>query len=236
MSTRLAVIPARGGSKRIPEKNIRQFAGRPMIAHTLEVARASGLFDVIHVSTESERIAGIAAALGFPVAFLRPAQLADDHTPLMPVLRYDAEAFMARGRNFDEVWMLMACAPLIEPDDLRQAAALFAKAGGRHPVLPVAPFPAPVEWAFRMDGAGNLTPLQPSAMGVRSQELETKYYDTGTFCALPSQLVLDSAGAGDFAGYIGYPLDRAKAVDIDDEDDWEFAEIVFAGQRARGRS
>ena len=143
---------------------------------------------------------------------------------------------MAQGRNFDEVWMLMACAPLIEPDDLRQAAALFAKADGRHPVLPVAPFPAPVEWAFRMDGAGNLTPLQPSAMGVRSQDLETKYYDTGTFCVLPPRLVLDSTGAGDFAGYVGYPLDRAKAVDIDDEDDWELAEIVFAGRRARGPS
>jgi pseudaminic acid cytidylyltransferase len=229
--TRLAVIPARGGSKRIPGKNVREFAGRPMIAHILQTARTAGLFDVIHVSTESGDIARVVEDLGFPVSFLRPAELADDHTPLMPVLRYEAEAFIAKGFNFDEVWMLMACAPLIEENDLYRAAQLFAQAGGRRAVLPVAAYPAPIEWAFRMDGDGNLTPAQPSAMGVRSQDFETKYYDTGTFSVLPLQMVLQSTGAGDFSDYIGYLLERVKAIDIDDEDDWALAEIVFAGLR-----
>ena len=114
---RLAIIPARGGSKRIADKNIRAFCGRPMIAHILDTARASGLFEVIHVSTESPRIASVVEALGFEVHFPRPiAQLADDKTPLMPVLRYVTETFQSRGQTFDEVWLLMACAPLIEAE------------------------------------------------------------------------------------------------------------------------
>jgi N-acylneuraminate cytidylyltransferase len=206
-----------------------------MIAHILEAARASGLFDVIHVSTESERIAHVVEKLGFPVAFLRPAELADDHTPLLPVLRHAASTFALRGQTFDEVWVLMPCAPLIEPEDLHGAARLFTEKGGRHPVLPVAPYPAPVEWAFRRDSEGGLFPAHPSAMGIRSQDLETKYYDTGSFCVMPSQFVLDSKGAGDFTGYVGYLLRRAKAIDIDNENDWELAEVIFAGLRALGR-
>src|SRR3981189_1479338 len=95
VTSRLAVIPARGGSKRIPEKNIREFFGRPMIAYILETARRSGLFDVIHVSTESPGTAEVVERLGFPVAFSRPAELADEHTPLMPVLRHAAATFAA---------------------------------------------------------------------------------------------------------------------------------------------
>lgn len=206
-----------------------------MIAYILETARRSGLFDVIHVSTESPRIAEVVERLGFPVAFSRPAELADEHTPLMPVLRHAAATFAAAGQNFDEVWLLMACAPLIEPADLQSAARLFAEKGGRRPVLPVASYPAPVEWAFSRDNESNLTALQPAAMGTRSQDLETKYYDTGSFCVLPSRLVLNTEGPGNFAGYVGCPIGRAQAIDIDDEGDWKFAEIIFAGLRALGR-
>lgn len=114
MSLRLAIVPARGGSTRIPEKNIRDFCGKPMIAHILNAARKSGLFEFIHVSTESTHIAEIVQRLGFPIDFPRPGELANDHTPLMPVLKYVVETYQSSGRRFDEIWLLMACAPLIE--------------------------------------------------------------------------------------------------------------------------
>src|SRR5438445_10500267 len=111
MVSRLAIIPARGGSKRIPDKNIRDFCGRPMIGHILETASASKLFDTIHVSTESRRIADVVRALGYSVDFLRPDILADDHTPSMLVLRYVVETYAAPRRQYDAICLLVACSP-----------------------------------------------------------------------------------------------------------------------------
>jgi N-acylneuraminate cytidylyltransferase len=233
MTRRLAIVPARGGSKRIPDKNIRDFCGRPMILHTLLTARESNLFDVIHVSTDSARIADVATQAGFAPQFARPAELADDHAPLMPVLRYVTERFRSSGRNFDEVWLLMACSPLIEAEDLRGAAELFTAGGGTSPVLPVAPYPAPIEWAFSRDEGGRLTALHPGMFAVRSQDLETRYYDTGSFCIFPAERVVQSEGAGNDSGFIGYSLPRKKAVDLDTEDDWQLAEIAYRLREAK---
>ena len=134
---------------------------------------------MIHVSTESPRIAAVVESLGLMIDFLRPSALADDHTPLLPVLRYVTETFAARGRYFDEVWLLMACAPLIEPEDLVGAAQLYANAHGQWAVLSVTSYPVPLEWAFEREVNGRLLPVHPGKFAVRSQELGTKYYDTG---------------------------------------------------------
>src|SRR5260370_35100007 len=107
MTSRLAIVPARGGSKRIPDKNIREFFGRPMITHILNAARASNLFDLIHVSTDSTRISDAVTEAGFAPHFPRPDDLADDHTPLMPVLRYVTERFLEGGDRFYEMWLLL---------------------------------------------------------------------------------------------------------------------------------
>lgn len=232
---RLVVIPARGGSKRIPNKNIRDFCGKPMLAHALDAARASALFDTIHVSTDSETIADVAAHCGNPVDFMRPAALADDHTPIMPVLKYAAEEYQCRGRTFDQVWLLMACVPLIEARDLIAAEQLFRDAGGGQPLLAVAEFQAPVEWAFRREAEGRLVPVQPGMFAVRSQDLEKKYFDAGAFAVFPAATVLSSEGAGSDAGFLGYPLPKGMAIDIDDEQDWALAETIFrfrAGKQA----
>jgi len=225
--TRIAIVPARGGSKRIPNKNIRDFGGRPMISHILHTARASNLFDVMHVSTEDARIAQVAEGLGFPVGFMRPAELADDYTPLMPVLRHVVETFAARSQRFDEVWLLMACAPLIDTDDLHKGADLFAQTGSRTPVMAVSAYPAPTEWAFERQQDGRLNPVQPGMFAVRSQDLTTKYFDAGTFYVYPERWVRESTGAGDYHSYVGLVLPRHKAVDIDTEEDWQLAELLF---------
>lgn len=224
---RLAVIPARGGSKRIPNKNIRDFCGKPMIAHILAAAQASGLFDVVHVSTESAAIADVASGQGFPVDFMRPDSLADDYTPIMPVLKYVTDEYQRRGRTFDQVWLLMACAPLIAARDLVAAEKLFAEAGGETHLLAVSEFQAPIEWALRRGADGRMVPMQPGMFAVRSQDLETKYFDAGSFAIFPAATVQRTQGVGMDTGYIGYVLPKGTAVDIDDQRDWELAEAIY---------
>ncbi len=231
MPRHLAVIPARGGSKRVPNKNIRDFCGKPMIAHILEAARDSGLFNEIHVSTDSAQIREVVEGLGFRVDFMRPAELADDQTPIMPVLKHVVEKFASLGREFQEVALLMACAPLISADDLRKAQELFAKHGSAMPVLGVAQYPCPIEWAFRRDAGGRLSPVQPGMFATRSQDLAPSYFDAGLFSIFPANFVLDSVGAGSDADFIGHILPRYKAIDIDTLDDWSLAEAIYRGAR-----
>lgn len=236
MSKRIAIVPARGGSKRVPKKNIRDFCGAPMISHILSAASECGLFDEIHISTDCDEIAGVVEKLGFAVEFRRPASLSDDHTPLMPVLKYVLDEYIKRGQTFDSMTLLMPCSPMITAQDLRGGAALFDAHEGKHAVLSVSEYPCPVEWAFRLDSGGALLPLQPGMFSVRSQDLAPAYYDAGQFCIMPIQRVLAAQGAGNDEGYIGYPIQKYQAIDIDTMGDWEFAELVFNGILKRARS
>ena len=229
MST-LAVIPARGGSTRIPRKNIVDFAGRPLIAHILETARVSGLFEEIHVSTDDAEIAETVSTLGHPPAFMRDPALADDFVGVVPVLRWVHEHYAAKGCHFDTVTLLMATAPLLEPSDLRNGHAMYERLGGTKPILAVAPYPAPIEWAFRLGDDGLLAPLQPGMADIRSQDLTPVWYDSGTFGIFPStSLSLPLVEKGSFAAF---PIAPYKAIDIDDPDDLRFAEIVWRGMRS----
>jgi N-acylneuraminate cytidylyltransferase len=229
---RLAIIPARGGSKRIPNKNVRDFCGKPMIAHILSAARESGLFETVHVSTENAAIASVAAEQGYPVDFMRPENLADDYTPIMPVMKYAVDEYERRGRSFDQVWLLMACAPLIAASDLVAAEELFVKSGGHAHLLAVSEFQAPIEWALRRDTNGLLVPLQPGMFAVRSQDLEKRYFDAGSFAIFPTATVQRTEGPGIDTGFIGYVLPKGSAVDIDDERDWMLAEAIYQLRQA----
>ncbi len=227
MIRRLAVIPARGGSKRLPRKNIHEFCGKPMIGHILDTAKSSKLFETIHVSTEDEEIYKISSDLGFSPDFKRPDRLADDITPIVPVLKYVTEQYLKMGTSFDQVWLLMACAPLITSDDLKGAAALFEKHNGLNPVLAITEYAAPIEWAFDRDDQGRLTPLQPGMFSTPSNNIKPKYHDTGTFLVFSADSVLSSVGAGSDHGYIGAPISRESGIDIDSSDDWRLAEAVY---------
>lgn len=226
---RIAIMPARGGSKRLPGKNVAEFFGAPLLAHALQAARKSGLFECIHVSTDDGAIARVAADLGFAPDFMRDAGLADDQTPLLPVAKWTLEQYASRGKRFATVCLLMPTAPLIEAEDLRRAEALYRKHGGRRAVLAVARFPAPVEWALRLAPDGQLTPREPGQMQRRSQDLEPAYYDAGAFVFYPAATV--AAGQPDDRNFLAYVLDRHKAVDIDDADDLEFARALMRGRR-----
>ncbi|MBF0096748.1 MAG: acylneuraminate cytidylyltransferase family protein [Magnetococcales bacterium] len=229
---RIGIIPARGGSKRVPRKNIRDFCGKPMMAHILAAAAASGLFDVLHVSTEDPEIMAIAADLGYPVHFPRPMALADDHTGLMPVLKSVVHTFQSMGYAFDQVVLLMACSPLIDAEDLQQAAALFAQVGGQAPVLSMAPYAVPIEWAFSRQASGAIIPVQPGMFATRSQDLEPRYYHTGNYVFFPTERVLRD-GPVDQSGYVGHILPKWKGIDIDDDEDWYLAEALFRTLHAK---
>jgi N-acylneuraminate cytidylyltransferase len=227
---RIAIVPARGGSKRIPKKNIIDFHGRPLMSYPIRAAERSGLFDAIHVSTDSPRIAEVAAALKHPVDFMRDPTLADDHTPLLPVLQWTLDQYAQRGRRFESVCLLMPTAPLIDADDLKQAETIFRDHGATHTVMAIARFPAPIEWAFRLDETQRLVPCQPRMAAVRSQDLAPAYYDTGTFLFIPEADV--RAGRLDEERIVPYHLSRRKAVDIDDYEDLELARVLYRGGAA----
>ncbi len=132
------------------------------------------------------------------------------------------------GKRYDEVWLLMACAPLIEASDLIGAARMFSETGARTPVLSVASYPAPIEWAYRFDDNKMLVPVQPDMIAVRSQDLLPAYHDTGSFCIFPGSMALEGSTDGRLFGYL---LPRHKAVDIDNEDDLQFAEAIFLSRK-----
>ena len=146
--SKLAVIPARGGSKRIPRKNIRLFAGKPMIAYAIEAALSSGVFDHVVVSTDDPEIAGIAADHGASLPFVRPAHLADDMTPTVPVVAHAIETCQALGWGVQQVCCIYPGVPFIQASDLVQALDLLL-GGNAHYVFPVTPFPSAIQRALR---------------------------------------------------------------------------------------
>jgi len=200
-----------------------------MISYALQAAKESKLFDVIHVSTDSERTAQTVTQLGFSIDFMRPMELADDHTPIMPVLKYVLETYHDRGIEFEEVTLIMACVPLLEAEDLIQASKLKAENSHQKKVLGVAPYPVAVEWAFKRHVDGTMLPVQPGMFSVRSQDLDVKYFDAGLFCFLSAEEVLASEGAGTDNAFLGQIVPKYKVVDIDEPEDWILAEALYIG-------
>ena len=229
---RIAIIPARGGSKRIKGKNIIDFEGRPMISYPLMAVKQSGLFSKIHVSTDNQEIADVVKRLGFPIDFLRPDHLADDHTPVLEVARYVLKTYHEQGISFDSFTMIMACSPLLISDDFLQAQSLFEKNKGAFPVLSVSEFPAPTEWAFSSNTDGTISVEQPELLTIRSQNLKTRYYDTGNFCIQSASNVLNS-NSKVLSKFLPYSLPKERAVDIDSLEDLEFAKTLLRAQKLK---
>jgi len=222
---KLAVIPARGGSKRIPGKNIAPFCGKPMIAYALEAAEQSGLFDKIHVSTDSVEISRVVKELGYEVDFMRDPMLADDFTGIVPVLRWVVEQYKLQGQIYDQVCCIMPNAPLLLSHDLVSAFDIFNRHKRSHPLLVFAKFPVPIEWAFRQNKAGVMSAVSHENLIRRSQDLEDAYYECGPFTIWrPDHLLSENPLTGEVLSYI-LPLERA--VDIDTQDDLLYAERLY---------
>lgn len=224
---RLALVPARGGSKRIPRKNITDFLGRPMLSYPLEAARESGLFDLVHVSTDDTEIAAIARACGADTSLDRPAALADDHTPLLPVAKWVLESFSAQGLHFDDIFILFPCSPLLEAHQLREAYDVYLAHGRRKNLLTVAKCPAHLEYYYRRAENGALDPVVPGGAFIRSQELGSVYYETGTFTIFSREWLLGSDSLADDRNYVSYEIPALQAVDIDSPADLEQAKLLY---------
>lgn len=222
---RLAVIPARGGSKRIPRKNVRPFCGRPMIAWPISAALESGCFDRVVVSTDDDEIAGIARAEGAETPFARPAELADDHTPTRPVIAHAIETMAAAGAVVGPVCCLYATAPFVRGQDLAAGLARLTQGDARY-VFPVTRFDFPIQRALRMAQGGAVEMFAPEHFLTRSQDLEPAWHDAGQFYWAMADQWRDPAPIFG-PGAIGLPTPRHRVQDVDTEEDWRLAEVLF---------
>lgn len=229
----VAIIPARGGSKRIPRKNIRAFAGRPMIAYAIDAALQSGLFAHVVVSTDDAEIAEIARSLGAETPFTRPNNLADDHTPTVPVIAHAIDACEALGQAVGAACCIYPCVPFLQTGDLRAALDLLHSTDADY-CFPIAEYPSAVQRALRRDSAGHLSPLHPEHQLTRTQDLEPAFFDVGQFYwgrrdAWMTNPRIHSSG-------VGLPIPAWRAVDIDTTDDWQRAETIHQSLFGRTHS
>lgn len=225
MGMKVAIIPARGGSKRLPRKNIKIFNGKPMITWSIKAALDSNCFDKVIVSTDDYEIANISRAHGAEVPFIRPSDLADDLTTTVPVIAHALSTCEGYGWDIHYACCIYPCAPLIQLSDIKKAFELL-KVGGYSYVYPVTAFPHPVQRAMKCLPGDVMQFVYPEYELVRTQDFEEYYYDAAQFyfgkaSAWSSQFPMHTAG-------IGMKIPNWRVVDIDTEDDWRRAELVFS--------
>jgi N-acylneuraminate cytidylyltransferase len=220
----VCVIPARGGSQRIPRKNIRLFAGRPMILWSSATALVSGCFDRVIVSTDDSDIARIAQEAGAEVPFLRPAALADAHTATVPVIQH---AITALDERPEAVCCLYATAPLALPEDLCRGKEVLAAEANTDYAFAATTFPFPIQRAFYLGDEGEVILFQPEHISTRSQDLPEAYHDAGQFYWGRTDAWLS---ARPIFGAHSRPvlIPRFRVQDIDTEEDWVRAEWLFS--------
>ena len=219
----VAVIPARGGSKRIPDKNIRLFSGKPMIAHSIGVALESGLFDRIIVSTDSPQIAEIAAEWGAEAPFMRPAELANDTAVIDDVFLHGLKCLAEAGELYDFACLIFATAPFLQARYLEEGLTLL-QAEGATSAVSVTTFPFPIFRGLKIDTAGRLAMFWPEHQFSRSQDLPEALHDAGQFCwaDVPKYETVRSL----LADAVPVVIPRRLVQDIDTIEDWECAEMM----------
>ncbi|GAA4229519.1 N-acylneuraminate cytidylyltransferase [Sagittula marina] len=224
----LCVIPARGGSKRIPRKNIRPFLGRPMIAWSIAAAQEAGVFDRIVVSTDDPEIADCARAEGAEVPFVRAAELSDDTTPTVPVIA-DAIAQVSVPPD-TPVCCLYATAPFVTAAALKDGLSLLNDEHARS-VVSVTSYPFPIQRALSRDDDGRIAMVDPGLMQTRSQDLPERWHDAGQFYWASAGVWASGGGMFD-TGAHGLVLPRHRVQDIDTEEDWQRAEFMMQALQA----
>jgi len=234
MNEAVAIIPARGGSKRIPGKNIREFHGKPIIGYSIEAARQSQCFARIMVSTDDDEIVAVARRFGAETPFMRPASLADEHTGTMEVVKHAVETLEQSGAAFDWACCIYATAPFLSADHLNEGF-LRLKRSGRSFAFAVTSFNYPTQRALRILPDGTLDAIWPEHRATRSQDLEPAYHDAGQFYWGRTSAF---RGRREVFSPESMPvvLPRERVHDIDTPEDWANAELAFAALRlAEGR-
>jgi N-acylneuraminate cytidylyltransferase len=220
----IAIIPARGGSKRIPRKNIKEFCGKPMIAWSIEAAKTSGLFDRIIVSTNDTEIAAVAKQWGAEVPFMRPDELSNDYTGTTEVIAHATRWFLNQGLDVTAVCCIYATAPFLQVADLRCGLEAL-NSGDWNYAFTVTDFAAPIFRSFKQTSEGGIEMFFPEHFSTRSQDLPTALHDAGQFYWGRPAAWLE--GKCIFAWHSKpVVIPRWRVQDIDTQDDWERAEIL----------
>lgn len=220
----ICIITARGGSKRIPRKNVREFCGKPMLAYSVEAALESGIFDTVMVSTDDDEIAEVARSYGAEVPFMRSAATSNDYATTADVLREVFSEYGKRGTEFDTMCCLYPTAPFVRVSELKEAAAMIE--AGASSVIPVTSFDFPPLRGFKVGEDGSLDYAFPEYAQTRSQDLPEMVHDCGRFYL---------AKVGAFLKSGSFITDRTKSLrisskfvqDIDTPEDWEMAEQKY---------
>jgi pseudaminic acid cytidylyltransferase len=222
----IAIIPARGGSKRIPRKNIRDFCGKPIIGYSIETALQSGLFDRVIVSTDDEEIATVAQSFGAEVPFLRPAVLADDFSGTNSVVKHCLHWLQEHEIATDYACCIYATAPFLQADDLKEGYRRLVESGKSYS-FSVTTFPFPIQRAIRINAQGCVEAINPDMIFKRSQDLEETYHDAGQFYWGRVDAFLDDVVTFSPES-VPVVLPRYRVQDIDTYEDWRLAELMFA--------
>lgn len=217
----LAIIPARGGSKRVPRKNVKPFLGKPIIAYSIEAALATGLFDEVMVSTDDEEIAEVARQYGAKVPFMRSSETANDYATTNDVLKEVINNYHALGKHFDNFCCLYATAPMVQHSDI-EAAYRRLQESDFTVVYPVVAFSYPIWRCLDLEKDGAMKRHWPEFENSRSQDLPKEYHDTGTFYWYKTQKWLDGQ-----VKVGGIDVCESTVQDIDTETDWKLAEMKY---------
>ena len=223
---KIAVIPARGGSKRIPGKNIKLFFGKPIISYTIEAAIQSNLFDKVIVSTDDLNIASIANSFGAETPFVRPSELSTDFVFTVPVIKHAIKFFISEGVNLDTVCCLSATAPMLDKNILVDSYNLFKKNKVRGYVFSATPFPFPIQRAFSIKHNGLVEMNDIKNYNVRSQDLIPMFYDACQFYwGSPTSFLSEKFFYSNDS--LAYILPKHLVQDIDTLEDWNNAELIY---------
>jgi len=221
----ICIIPARGGSKRIPRKNIKHFYGKPIIAYSIEAALKSGCFEKVIVSTDDEEIASIARQYGAETPFIRPDELANDYAGTLPVVKHAIEWFQEQSITVDYACCLYATAPFVQVKNLQQALQQL-KASQAEYCFTVTTFSSPIQRAIKIKETGRVEMFYPENFNVRSQDLEEAYHDAGQFYwGTQSAFLQQQPFFSEVAS--PYLLPRYLVQDMDTEEDWHRAELMY---------
>lgn len=222
----IAIIPARGGSKRIPRKNIKMFHGKPMIAYSIDAALQSGCFDKVIVSTDDQEIADVAMAFGAEVPFIRPAEISDDHATTMDVMQHAIQWCEEQGWDVQYVCCLYATAPFVTGTSLLQGLNTLQDEACEF-VFSATTFPFPIQRAIKLTADGEVKMFAPENEQVRSQDLEEAYHDAGQFYWGKKTAFLKRKAI--FAPHSRVVLlPRSRVQDIDTPEDWDLAQALYS--------
>lgn len=228
---KIAIITARGGSKRIPRKNIREFCGKPILAYSIEAAIESGLFDTVMVSTDDEEIAGIARQYGAEVPFYRSERTAGDFATTNDVLLEVLAEYEKRGEHYDMGCCIYPTAPFVTAEKLRDAMAQL-ETSDADTLIPVVSFSYPPQRAMIVRD-GRLVFEYPQYLDSRSQDLEPHYHDVGQFYLFRTEAFLHNRKLM-IGNILPYVVSELEVQDIDNPTDWEIAEIKYRFMREQG--